>query len=651
MVDYVTTNALSMLGGDDFDNIPDIVVLDARFVQKIGNVSESINGNKTFEDDLIADNIQSGATGEFLISNTTTDTKISVVGTATSGILDFEATDPLATGLYGQIRQNADTKIEMRVGGASGSDIAMFPSLVTISSGLGGEVLTEINNQTKIDIDGSATTVTNDTITDVATTREFQATAGTNVLTIASNFISASQNIGISKSDPTSSASILTLSNGALTAASPYLFVRKYTSGLFSGLTAQYSHSSILKGVISAGIETTSALLEWSSGTGNFILSAIGGSTNTGTIKGTTIELLDENDVTRFSQTSAITTITNDTTSVISANGIATLEATNSDVNINSGVDTIMVALGVTEIYSTGTMLLDSSTSNVNLSAANSVNISAVNGMTLESTNTSGDINLTSGDNITLTAASTNGLISILANGSGGDIVLNTTGTNGRVTMNATGTGGDVILNGGLDSGIIALTAETVNVGAATDVFNVNINASPLSGIIDITANDVILDGADLFIESIEISRSGNPYTNLSISYVQSQVATALNTFYNMSGNYAVSGVMSLNDCQFITFPYPVRFHYAIVSLDSRGFSNFTSRVLTIRWVDDVGSTVTQASSGGLFNAQRATTIQYGGTTISSGTVMRPTFAWGGTPTGGTIDGKRFWVTFHLEQV
>jgi len=53
MVDYVSTNALSMLGGDDYGDITaDIAILDASVVHRTGNLNESINGVKTFTSDF-----------------------------------------------------------------------------------------------------------------------------------------------------------------------------------------------------------------------------------------------------------------------------------------------------------------------------------------------------------------------------------------------------------------------------------------------------------------------------------------------------------------------------------------------------------------------------------------------------------------------
>ena len=70
MVSYASSNALSMLGGDDYSTIQEeIEVLDASVVHKTGNLAESINGVKTFVSDF---NVNSGATNKLSITSTDT---------------------------------------------------------------------------------------------------------------------------------------------------------------------------------------------------------------------------------------------------------------------------------------------------------------------------------------------------------------------------------------------------------------------------------------------------------------------------------------------------------------------------------------------------------------------------------------------------
>ena len=87
MVSYASSNALSMLGGDDYSTIQeDIEVLDASVVHKTGNLAETINGVKTFVSDLVVNN----ATTDITTSSTftvrdSTNTWLSLSDTA--GIL------------------------------------------------------------------------------------------------------------------------------------------------------------------------------------------------------------------------------------------------------------------------------------------------------------------------------------------------------------------------------------------------------------------------------------------------------------------------------------------------------------------------------------------------------------------------------------
>ena len=87
MVSYASTNALSMLGGDDYSTIQEeIEVLDASVVHKTGNLAETINGVKTFVSDLVVNN----ATTDITTSSTftirdSTNTWLSLSDTA--GIL------------------------------------------------------------------------------------------------------------------------------------------------------------------------------------------------------------------------------------------------------------------------------------------------------------------------------------------------------------------------------------------------------------------------------------------------------------------------------------------------------------------------------------------------------------------------------------
>lgn len=78
MVSYASTNALSMLGGDDYDTIQEeIAVLDASVVHKTGNLDESIDGLKTFTS--LPFNVNTGVTNKLNIqTNETTITNPNV---------------------------------------------------------------------------------------------------------------------------------------------------------------------------------------------------------------------------------------------------------------------------------------------------------------------------------------------------------------------------------------------------------------------------------------------------------------------------------------------------------------------------------------------------------------------------------------------
>jgi hypothetical protein len=131
-MDFTINNGLSMTGGDELSDITaQLALLDASVVHKIGNITESIDGLKTFTSNLVVTN---------------NNTKITAIGTATDGVVDLIATDPLATGLYGQVRANGATKVELVSGG---SNINIFPSTIIIDSGgsldLTASTATDIN--------------------------------------------------------------------------------------------------------------------------------------------------------------------------------------------------------------------------------------------------------------------------------------------------------------------------------------------------------------------------------------------------------------------------------------------------------------------------------------------------------------------------
>ena len=135
----------------------------------------------------------------------------------------------------------------------------------------------------KISVNGTTTTITNTNI-------KLQAIAGTDVLSITSSQVSSNQNISISKTLPTSTAPVLSISNGQFNSQTPLLTLR-YFSGLFSGYGAKVAPSSIQKASYNAiGTETLTDMLNWNSSTGDVSLSANSGSSNVLSLIGTAID-------------------------------------------------------------------------------------------------------------------------------------------------------------------------------------------------------------------------------------------------------------------------------------------------------------------------------------------------------------------------
>ena len=139
--------------------------LDMLVVHKAG--TETITGNKTI-------------TGNLVVSNN--NTTITATGTATDGIIDLIATDPLLTGLYGQVRANAATKIELVAGGTG--VLSIYPTLTYNRTDF-----FEIDDNSSVNhlsITPTTNTLTNTNNTLTATTQNLlTSTTGTNKLTTA----------------------------------------------------------------------------------------------------------------------------------------------------------------------------------------------------------------------------------------------------------------------------------------------------------------------------------------------------------------------------------------------------------------------------------------------------------------------------------
>jgi hypothetical protein len=246
----------------------------------------------------------------------------------------------------------------------------------------------------------------------------------------------------------------------------------------------------------------------------------------------------------------------------------------------------------------TGTLTLQSSSSNVNVTAANSVNVTATNGVTISSTNTTGDINLTSGDNIRLDANATNGVVALSATGSSGDITLTANSINGLITTNA-------------------FTTRFL--------------------------------GDEIGIDNNFVYRLGGLQPNLTIYAIQGQLANPLGSWTAMTLNYSIGSTLTGGDTQFFSFPYRVYCCWVSVCFDSRAFNGFTNRNIDFRFQDTAGTNIAQSSlSGGLANADRVCICMFNGNSIAANTPLNPQFRWTGT---GTLnDTKRFVCYFMFQQ-
>ena len=268
------------------------------------------------------------------------------------------------------------------------------------------------------------------------------------------------------------------------------------------------------------------------------------------------------------------------------------------DLNMNSYADTTMVALGATSINAVGIVSLESSGSNVNATAANSINLLATNGVTISSSNTTGDINLSSGDNISIAANAINGVVALSATGSSGDITL---------------------------------TSNAVN------------------GLISTSADQTTTNGGDLNLNNDFINRLGGLMPNISIYAVQGQNANPLGSWTTCTMNYSIGSILNAGDTQFVSFPYRVLCCWVSVCFDSRSFNGFTNRNIDFRFQDTGGTTLAQSSlSGGLSNADRACVCMFAGNSINANTPITPQFRWTGT--GSLTDTKRFVCYLMFQQ-
>jgi hypothetical protein len=300
-MDFTIANGLSMQGGDDIGDIQDSVdLINATAVFKAG--TQTVTGDKTFNGDVIINN-----------TNTTIQTTGTNTNTAIGGIIALVATDPLVTGLQGQITASAPTKIQFNITGSpsqlslsstgaqttadtvtnvastafkvqaiagtdklnitpttttltnpttyildgTGQGLQLTPALVELNATVANTLNLKVNSVAKLSATNVLTTNTNTTITDVATTRNFQVVAGTSIASITSGGLGVSSaNISLTKNLSTDGAGIVTIRNGALNSGSPHVLVEKYTSGISFGSNTRYRNGAISASSISGGVET-----------------------------------------------------------------------------------------------------------------------------------------------------------------------------------------------------------------------------------------------------------------------------------------------------------------------------------------------------------------------------------------------------------
>lgn len=336
-MDFTLNNGLSMIGGDDFTSInTSIDTINATAVFKSG--TQTITGNKTFTGDLVVNNPYTDIKSTATISLAGDDVKLN----SYAGVSKY-GHDAIATVI------NNDTVFVVNSGSTAGFTVNSTDTLVGANTT--GKIEESVAGVVKKTMNSSTTTNTNTTITDVATTRQFQATAGTNVLSITSSSISASQNITVSKNGATDTQANLTLSNGAFNSGIPDVLIRKYTSGIITGTTARYQRTNILKGQITGGVETTTDVLTWATGTGDVTLTANSGSSNIATVQGTTVKLIcgvdEKENVTSTTTTLDNTTVNisnGGTTRYTQAAGTTTL--TNTSINASGSLYATRYFLG-----------------------------------------------------------------------------------------------------------------------------------------------------------------------------------------------------------------------------------------------------------------------------------------------------------------
>ena len=271
MVDFVSTNAMSMLGGDDYTSIQQSIVdLDASVVHKTGNLDESINGKKTFVSDLTVSNknttITANAGGDNLMEVTSGNggNTLRAIGTGTmsggfnriigrSNFYDITAgAHFIRTGVSGsEVNKILVQSTSTTLTNSSHSITATGNNTITTTAGnnqitgynnifdvnsLGSQSI-RVNGGNKIVVDGANTTLTNGSHSITAT--------GTNTITSANtgqdaNVIdSTAAGGGIRLRTTTGQTSITSTSGKIVTATTSTLAdgVLLYNGGVGGGVT------------------------------------------------------------------------------------------------------------------------------------------------------------------------------------------------------------------------------------------------------------------------------------------------------------------------------------------------------------------------------------------------------------------------------
>lgn len=266
-------------------------------------------------------------------------------------------------------------------------------------------------------------------------------------------------------------------------------------------------------------------------------------------------------------------------------------------------------------------------------------------------TNTTSTIASTTGTN---SLTSTSGNIALFTT-SGSNTLTTSTGSN-TMTVSA-GTGGNVltaITNPGGYNSIVgrnnyydAVAAHYIRTGTAPGTNRITASAT------DVTispSNTISLTSAlDLNLDTDFVNRLGNLYPNLSIYAIQQSIATTLGTWYDITLNYSIGGVLTGGDLQYMVFPYRVYCCFASVSLTAPSFNGFTNRNLAFRFVNQAGTPIVQSNdSGGLSNSDDACSVTFNGNSIAANTQFRAQFRWTGT--GSISYTKRFVCYFMFQQ-